>query len=225
MIESLAITDLAGLTYSGMFVLALSANMIVPVPEEIILLIVGYFTAKGHFSFLYSYLIFLVGMFISDTILYHMAYKGARITRNLAKKVENNRHLKDEGFVKKHIVKIIIISRFLMYLRWIGPVLSGVAKISYKKFAKYNFIALLMYIPLVLWLGFYFENQIDKIISNVNLIQNIFLFIFSVLFLIFLSKTLNKSFIKNITETIDEYTPTWIPGLSIKKRNKQKDIS
>jgi membrane protein DedA with SNARE-associated domain len=223
MIESLAITDISGLTYGGMFFLALSANMIVPVPEEIVLLVVGYFTAKGHFSFLYSYIIFVVGMFISDTALYHMAYRGARITRNLSRRVEKNKHLKDEGFVKKHIIKIIIISRFLMYLRWIGPVLSGVAKVPYTNFAKYNFIALLAYIPIVLWLGFYFENQIDKIISNVNMVQNIFLFIFSILLLTILAKIINKKFIRSITETIDEYTPTWVPGLSVKKRNQQKN--
>lgn len=218
MIESVSIADVAGLTYGSMFTLALAANMVVPVPEEIVLLVVGYFTAKGHFSFLYSYAIFVSGMFISDTILYFMAYKGARITKRLAKKVESNRHLRDEGFVRKHIKKIIIMSRFVMYLRWIGPVLSGVAKVKYKTFALYNAIALAIYVPFVLWLGRYFENYIDNILSDINRVQNVFLFIFSIITLSILFKLINKKFLRTITEKIDEYTPTWIPGLSIKKR-------
>lgn len=223
MLESLDFNSIGGITYSGMFGLALIANMLMPVPEEILLLIVGYFTAKGTFSFLYSYVIFVVGMFISDTVLYIMAYKGARITKALARKVENNRHLKDQGFVKRHIKKIIIGSRFLMYIRWVGPVLSGVAKIPYKTFAIYNAIALAIYVPFVLSLGRYFENYIDNIISDVNKIRNVFMLILSVIILSVLAKLVNKKFIRSITETIDEYTPTWIPGLSMKKRNEQKN--
>lgn len=223
MLEYLDFNEIAGLTYSGMFGLALISNMIMPVPEEVILLVVGYFTAKGHFSFLLSYLIFVAGMFISDTILYLMAYKGARVTKRLARKVENNRHLKDEGFVKSHIRKIIIASRFLMYLRWIGPVLSGVAKVRYKTFAIYNAIALAVYVPLVLWLGHYFENYIDRIISDVNRIRNVFMLILSLIVLSILLRVMNRRFIQTITQTIDEYTPTWVPGLSIKKRTEQRE--
>jgi membrane-associated protein len=223
MLESFDIAGIGGLTYGGMFILSLIANMVVPVPEEIILVVVGYFSAKGQFNFLLSYGIFVAGMFISDTILYFMAYKGSRLTKRLQHKIENNRHLKDEGFVTKHIKKIIMISRFLMYLRWIGPVLSGVTRVRYKTFAFYNFIALLVYVPLVLWLGFYFENYIDKIISDVNRIRNIFMLVLSIFILLILAKTINKKFIRSITETIDEYTPTWVPGLSMKKRNQQKN--
>lgn len=222
MLESLDINQIGGLTYGGMFILALISNMVVPVPEEIVLVTVGYFSAKGHFSFLYSYAIFVSGMFISDTILYLMAYKGSRMTKRLQRKIENNRHLKDEGFVKRHLRKIIFISRFLMYLRWVGPVISGVARVPYKKFALYDFIALLVYVPLILFLGFYFENYIDKIMSDVNRVRNIFMLIFSVIVLIFLAKNANKKFIRSITETIDEYTPTWIPGLSVKKDKIKK---
>lgn len=222
MLESINLTEIAGLTYGGMFGLALITNMIVPVPEEIILLIVGYFTAKGHFNFLISYAIFVTGMFISDTVLYYMAYKGARITRRLRNKVENHRHLKDQGFVHRNIKLIIVASRFLMYLRWIGPVLSGVAKVRYKTFAVYNALALAVYVPFVLWLGHYFENYIDQIISDVNRIRNVFLLILSIIVLSVLSRIINKKFIRSITETIDEYTPTWVPGLSIKKRKLQE---
>lgn len=222
MLESLDINQIGGLTYGGMFILALISNMVVPVPEELVLVAVGYFSAKGHFNFFYSYGIFVSGMFVSDTILYFMAYKGSRITKRLQRKIENNRHLKDEGFVKRHIRKIIFISRFLMYLRWVGPVISGVARVPYKKFALYDFLALLIYVPLILFLGFYFENYIDKIMSDVNRVRNIFMLIFSVIVLIFLAKNANKKFIRSITETIDEYTPTWIPGLSVKKDKLKK---
>jgi len=225
MFESLDVNQIGGLTYGGMFILALIANMVVPVPEEIVLIAVGYFSAKGQFNFLYSYGIFVAGMFVSDTILYFMAYKGSRITKRLQRKIENNRHLKDEGFVQRHIRKIIFISRFLMYLRWIGPVISGVARVPYKKFAILDFLALLVYVPLILFLGFYFENYIDKIISDVNRIRNIFMLIFSIIVLIFIAKNANKNFLRSITETIDEYTPTWIPGLSVKKekfKNEEK---
>jgi len=222
MLESVDLSSIGGLTYSGMFGLALISNMVVPVPEEIILLIVGYFTAKGQFNFILSYIIFVTGMFISDTFLYLMAYKGARITKRLEKKIQNNRHLKDEAFVRKHIKIIIIVSRFLMYLRWIGPVLSGITKVRYKTFAFYNTLALLIYVPFILWLGRYFENYIDNIISDVNRIRNGLLLILSIIVISLLFKLINKKFIRSITQTIDEYTPTWIPGLSVKKNKNKK---
>lgn len=223
MFESFDIAGIGGLTYGGMFILALISNMVVPVPEEIILIVVGYFVAKGHFHFLYSYGIFVAGMFFSDTVLYYMAKRGSRITKRLQRKIENHRHLKDEGFVKRHIKKIIVISRFLMYLRWIGPVLSGITHVPYKKFAFYNLLALLLYVPLILFLGFYFENYIDKIISDVNRIRNIFMMVVSIFILIIIAKNINKAFIKRITDTIDEYVPTWIPGISVKKDETKKE--
>lgn len=219
------IQELGGLTYGGLFALALSANMLMPVPEELILLATGYFVAKGIFNFWISGGIFILGMIISDTVLYYLAYTGTKILKRFNKTISNNKFLRDDGFVKSHIRKIIIVSRFLVYLRWIGPVLSGTTKFKYQKFILYDFLALLVYVPLVLFLGEYFEGAIDRIVEDVNRIRNIFLLLFSIAVLAFLIKNMNKSFIYYITKKIDKFTPSWIPGISIKNPDAEETKS
>jgi membrane-associated protein len=209
--------ELAGLTYGGLFALALSANMIMPVPEELILLATGYFVAKGVFNFWISGGLFILGMMISDAVLYYLALTGTKFLGRFRKTIKNNRFLRDDGWVRKHIRKIIFVSRFLVYLRWIGPVLSGTTKYSFKKFILLDLLALLLYVPLVLFLGHYFEGYIDRIVSDINRIRNVFLLILSVIALGIIIKNVNRKFIRSITKTIDGFTPSWIPGLSIKK--------
>jgi len=214
---NMIIESIGTLPYGGMFLLALMANMLVPIPEEFLLLISGYLTGTGNFNYFITAAIFIVGMYISDIVLFYFSRRGNKYITKLKERVKNKNFLRDENFIKTHIKKIIFISRFLVYIRFIGPVISGSIKTKWSVFLFYDLIALLVYVPLVLLIGNYFHEHISAIIHGVAKGKNYILLVIISVLLIILARYINKKFIKDISKKIDRYIPTIIPGLSIKK--------
>jgi len=152
----------------GIFALPIIANILPGIPEEIFLLAVGFLTREGAFSFLGAYAIFLVGFFTVDLVLFSISRRGARFAKHMEKKFHSMKiHIKTEQ-IRKHQSMIIFVSRFIPFLRWMGPVLTGMSHVSYKKFMRSNFIALVVYIPFVLFLGRIFHHQINLVIEGLN---------------------------------------------------------
>lgn len=221
--SNIIISSIGGLQYGGLFVLALMANMLIPVPEEVVLLISGYLSGTGHFNYLTTATIFISGMYISDIVLFYASRRGGKIVDKLKSKIKNKNFLQDENFIKKHIKKIIFGSRFLVYIRFIGPVLAGSTKTKWSTFLFYDFIALLVYVPFVLFIGKYFHKNISSILSGVSVGRNIALTIIIIIFIYILSKYINKKFIKDLSQKVGSYIPTIIPGLYKKSKDEEKN--
>lgn len=215
----LIVQSMGGLSYGGVFILALMSNMIIPVPEELVLLGMGYLTSIGIFKYHLVVVIFILGMLVSDYILYSLAKRGSKLTQKLQDRLERRGILKNKEYLEKHINKIIFFSRFLVYLRFIGPVVSGILGIDRKKFLKYDFLALIIYVNIFLGLGNYFHKQISFVTAGVARFKNYFLIIVAVAVSIFILRYIQKNFLKWIT-MFSEYIPTIIPGLE----KKEKDL-
>jgi membrane-associated protein len=211
------IQSIGSLSYWGIAVIGLIANAFPLAPEEVILLVIGYLTGSGAFNIWIVAPIMIAGMFTSDMILFALSRKGGKFVTRLKNKVKGNKRLQDDNWIRIHVKKIIFISRFILYFRWIGPVLSGGVKTPWKIFLFYDFIALCVYVPTVLFAGNYFQNHLSAIVQGVGVFKNYFLFILGlILFIVFL-RYINKGFLGKITKAVTDYVPTIIPGLSKKK--------
>jgi len=206
---------LQGVSYGGIFVLALMANMIIPIPEEIVLLVLGYVVSVSALKFWMVLVIVYVGLSISDMVLFTIARKGGKIIGGLQKRMQRFSVLQDSVFIEKHIKKIIFISRFVVQFRFIGPVLAGTSSISRKTFFVWNSLALLMYVPTVISLGVYFQNNIEKLIHGAGVFRNYVFFIVVIILVIFVVRMIKKSFIQKFLspETYTEFVSTHISGL------------
>lgn len=214
----LIVQSMGGLSYGGVFILALMSNMIIPVPEELVLLGMGYLTSLGIFKYHLVSIIFILGMLTSDYILYSLAKRGSKLTKKLQEKLEKKGILKNKEYLEKHINKIIFFSRFLVYLRFIGPVVSGTIGIDRKKFLKYDLLALLIYVNIFLGLGNYFHKQISFVTAGVARFKNYLLIAAAVILSILLLRYIQKNFLKWIT-MLGGYIPTIIPGLEKKEED------
>jgi len=210
--------SLGGLPYGGMFIIAFLSNIFLPVPEEVILLAVGYLTGIGIFTYPLMVGIFVLGMLISDYLLYSLSYKGSKLVKKLHKRLEKKGLLKDEKYLKKHIKKIIFFSRFLIYLRFIGPVVAGSLKTDRKTFLIYDFLALVIYVNIFLGLGNYFHEQIKFITDGVARFKNYFEIVIIAIITVLVLKFIQKNFLKWMKKA-REYMPTIIPGLEMKDKN------
>jgi membrane protein DedA with SNARE-associated domain len=169
------IANLGGLSYLGIFGVAILANIFIPVPEEVTLLALGYVSHAGDVNIFIVIPIVIVGLLISDLFLYTLSHQGNRIVtffyqRFFAKRIAN-KHI----WVQTHIEKVIFYSRFLMQLRFIGPFMAGQLGVPKRKFITYELAALVFYVPLLLWIGWYFRSQVESIITGIGALRNLIL--------------------------------------------------
>jgi membrane-associated protein len=211
------IQSIGSYSYWGIAFLGLIANAFPLAPEEVILLVVGYLTGTGALNIWLVGALMIGGMFISDIVLFTLSRRGAKFVERLKKKVHTNRKFQDENWVKTHVKKIIFISRFVIIFRFIGPVLSGSVKTRWSTFLFYDFIALCIYVPTVLFIGNYFHNHLSAIVAGVAEFRNYFLFAVGLLISFVFFKLISWDFLRKITKKVGDYAPTIIPGLSKKE--------
>jgi len=161
----------------GFILAAMIANLFPGIPEEIFLLTIGYFGATSGFGpggLLGTALFLVAGFLVIDTGIYYLSMKGNKYAKKLAALLLGKDFDMHSPYVQKHIPKIVFVSRFLVNIRFIGPFLAGSSKYSFRKFIQIDILALLIYVPMMLWLGGYFESRISQITSGVGVVRNIF---------------------------------------------------
>jgi len=171
------LSELGALSYIGIFVVALLTNVFVPVPEEVILLCLGYLAGIGKLSAFILVPIVTLGLLVSDITIYYLSKRGNKFVKGFYNKFFAKRVSEKEEWVEKHINKVIFFSRFMIQLRFLGPFLAGNFQVKFKRFLAYDMLALVIYVPLYIFIGWFFHNRILEIVNNVNKAKNIALII------------------------------------------------
>lgn len=192
-IAQLPVFDLISqFSYGAVFVLSLLANVFIPIPEEITLLFLGYLTGVGQLNFTLTFVMVVLGLFISDSAIYYLAYRGNKFVQGVYDRIFAARLCNDPDFINRNIGKIIFISRFLVQLRFIGPYLAGHRRVSYRDFVMYDLGALLVYVGIFLGLGNVLHKKVASIIDGVGTVHKFII----LLIIIWLGYTLLKLFLK-----------------------------
>lgn len=171
----LIIEQLGSLSYIGIFVTAFLANVAIPVPEEIVIIAFGYLLVAGKLNVFILVPIVVLGLLLSDIAMYWLSRKGSRLVQGFYKRFFGSWLGNHEEWLEKHIKKVIVISRFLVQLRFLGPFLAGQAKTPFKTFVLYDLLAIIVYVCLYVSVGWYFKDRIDLIASGVDIARNIIL--------------------------------------------------
>ena len=172
------INQLGELSYGGIWFVSFLSNVVIPIPEEIVLLALGYLSGTGVINGFIVIPIIISALLVNDIILYSLAKRGSKITsylynRFFAKRLEK----RGDAWLNMNIGSIIFFSRFLVHLRFIGPFIAGTRHLPLKKFVIYDLLALVVYVPLFTGLGWYFHSRIILIIKEVGIVRNIILII------------------------------------------------
>lgn len=193
------IHQLGGLSYLGVFGISLLANAILPFPEEITLLSLGYLAGIGVFHFGFLIPICILGLLISDTVLYKLSYHGSSFTTKLYEKLFASRFDFLNNLSGERLERVILISRFMVYFRFLAPFLSGYYKLSFKRFLSYEISALSVYVSLYILIGFFLRNQLERVILGIGVVQNIIIaiLILAIVFVVF--RSLKRYFMTSIT--------------------------
>ena len=166
-------------SYVGIFILLALSGYLVPIPEEILLLLTGYTSALGFNNLYIALIVSILGILAGDNVLFWLSrYKGSGLIDKLKRKVRKNELLKYRHLMKRHIGKTIFAVRFIVGLRFFGPFLAGSMKTKWKTFQFYNLLAVVIYTPIMIFLGFHFHNKLALVITQVEIVRHLMFFIF-----------------------------------------------
>ncbi len=156
----------------------------------IITIISGFLAHLGYLSFSLAYLTLL----LSDTTGCTLYYLAGRYWRNLVwvkKRLsrwgysENSEKFLEDHF-RKHKIKTIIIAKFSHGLGWMVHLSAGVAKVNFLEFVFFNIISAIPKTLILMLVGFYLGNSLEKIDSYLSFIwiAGIFVVLFIILYLL-----------------------------------------
>ena len=161
-------------SYFGIFVIGATVGYLIPLPEEIFLLIVGYIAGTGVYNLYLATLFVVLGVLTGDNILFWLSkYKVSGIVDKLNKRLDKHKIMKYRHLMKEHIGKTIFTLKFIVGLRIFSPFLAGSMKVKWRIFQFYNLLALLIYIPVLVFLGFHFHNKLAFVITGVEIVRHL----------------------------------------------------
>lgn len=181
--------------YVGVFIMGFLANMVIPVPEELVFIGAGYLVGSGTLSLFPTIACIIAGLLINDIVLYTLARRGNKMIRSVYDKIFADILSLDSPFLHKHIRTVIISSRFLVQLRFLGPFFAGTLHVPLKKFIRWDFFALLAYVPLLVGVGTFFQSRVERIVGGLGSVRNIIVLFLTIILLIILMKYAKKAFI------------------------------
>ena len=192
------IQQLGALSYLGVFIIGLLANLIIPVPEEVSLITLGYLSGIGAFHIVFVIPLIIIGLLINDLLIYWLSKKGSNITQTFYNKFFASQFQFLQNIDNDRLEKIILFSRFFAFFRFLAPFLGGMYKIPIRRFIYLEILSISMYSTIYLFLGFFLHNQVEKIILGVNTIEHIILGLFLLIGASILFTWLKQYFTKNV---------------------------
>lgn len=172
--DAVFINSIEHFSYLGIFIFALFAGFIIPIPEEIVLLITGY---MAHFHIIHltpAIFIIIIAFIIGDNILFKLALKNNKHVAKLIHEVLSLEMIsKKKDFFEKHIGITIFLSRFIPFFRFVGPIFAGYIKASDKTFLLFNTLAIAIYAPFVIWVGYFFSEYFSWIVIEIGKVRHI----------------------------------------------------
>jgi membrane protein DedA with SNARE-associated domain len=160
------------LSYLGTFVFLAGAGIFAPIPEEVTLLTVGYLSALGIMDFWLAVPLSMAGILIGDTILFSLARFGATYARKIHDRLLASGLHRTWIFDPDHPLRSVFFLRFVTGLRMIAPIFAGFNEASWAGFLLTNLAALVIFVPLVMGLGWYFHANFFAFLAGFEVLRH-----------------------------------------------------
>lgn len=167
---------LENLTYVGVFFGTFLAGYLFPVPEEIILLTAGYLGGirAAHLSLLT--IAGIAGILAGDIVLYRLSRSEHPFAQKIKNKIVGSALWKSPLVSRAHMGRTIFFLRFVVGVRSFSPVLAGISGMHWRAFLFWDTLALLVYVPFFVFLGFRFWYSFVRVVTQVEIVRHVIFF-------------------------------------------------
>lgn len=147
-----------------------------PIPEDIIVLSAGVGVQQEVGNVFIAFLVILIGIIISDLIIFWI---GKKIGRKVFKMKFFSFFIPEDKVERVHKIfgdhskKIVFLGRFASGFRPVVFFTAGMSDLQILNFIIYDLLASLIYIPLVMFLGYRFSYDIIRFFEDTRRIYHI----------------------------------------------------
>ncbi len=185
---------LDGLSYLGIFFVFLF--FFLPIPEEVLLLGIGYLVDIGDLNIYWAIAVSIGGIMAADNMWYWLGRSHSKIAAKLISKTGAEKAALYEKMLKNHTGKYIFLSRFLPGVRAIGPSLAGSMNLRHKHFWLFNIMAVFLYAPTFIFLGYFFNYNLEIVMNKIVSARHIVFILFIALVGLTTAFLINKKFFR-----------------------------
>jgi membrane-associated protein len=139
-------------------------------PGDSLLVTAGLYAAKGDLNIWILNVLLIPMAIIGDAVSYSIGIRGgARLFQNPNARFLKPRYLEAaQAFYDKHGGKAIVLARFMPLVRTFVPVVAGMAKMPYRRFALFNITGGIGWISSMTLLGFFLGNWVPNIGQHIE---------------------------------------------------------
>ena len=165
------------LSYFGIFLLLALLDALIPLPEEIILIMVGYTVYFGTLDPFLTILVAIAAFMAGDSATFWLSRGGNRlIARFTAKKATPLIERYSEKMRAKAGFTLLIMT-FVPSIRFFAPIVAGSVRTPWKVFILFDLLAVTLYTSLYLLAGYFFHSQIKGLIQEFELIGHLMIYV------------------------------------------------
>lgn len=162
-------------SYVGFFVVSLLGSYLIPSPEAVLLMLSGFVASTASLDLNLGWVVFVcaLGGFTGDALLFWLSLNGSRHVEYFRKKIKQSKLLKYERYVSTYPGKTLFFLRFVVGVRFFGPVVAGASDVKMKDFLFFNFLISVINACIFVMLGYFLRQKIIVAITAVEVIKNI----------------------------------------------------
>lgn len=163
------------LIYLGIFLALLGGAVGLPIPEDAPLIVAGYLLHQGEVALQPTFVTCYTAIILGDIIIFWVGRKfGAALfrrpwfqSRKTQRRIKRIKiRLERQGFL------MIFVARHLFYLRTITFLTCGAVRMRFQHFLMADLLAALVSVPLVIWLGYIFGENSEKLYAVIAQAQH-----------------------------------------------------
>lgn len=151
--------------YAGLFFWLWLGIFGMPVPNEVIIMTVGFASSKKILNPLLTFMVTYSGILVALTTIYSL---GRFLGRPLLRFLEKRKKFAQSISISLHLIEkyhshSLLFSYFFPGIRNFVPFIYGSSRLSFKSFAFFAYIGALLWLSIVFTLGYLFGDHIDTI--------------------------------------------------------------
>jgi membrane protein DedA with SNARE-associated domain len=152
------------LSYAGTALLLAGSGTLVPLPEEVVLLIAGYLSAQGFMQPLIAIPLAIASLLAGDSVLFALAKAGSPYAKGFRERLQRFNLKRTWVFSPEHPLRAVFALRFVTGLRFLSPVYAGFHGASWAGFLGTTIGALAIFVPVVFGIGYYFNESLARLL-------------------------------------------------------------
>jgi membrane protein DedA with SNARE-associated domain len=160
-----------------MFLAIVASGHVVPLPELLTLILLGYVAAIGNVHMIGLMVVAVFAILVVDMVIYLISLSGSKLAIRLEKSVKIDWIERYRTAEERKLFLLVFVSHFVPGWRMANPIIAGVTNMPWRKFTLYTFISAVVYAPLAILAGFFYHKDILPLIATVASVQQILFFI------------------------------------------------